>query len=79
MDDTATHLATQWFPVSESRRRHTSASKRLAKPAATGTRRRAGGATSLHAIAALNARKVPTASGRGEWRPVQVRRVLARM
>jgi len=37
-------------------------------------------ATSLHALAtALNARKVLTASGRGEWQASQVRRVLARL
>jgi DNA invertase Pin-like site-specific DNA recombinase len=41
---------------------------------------RADGATSLYALAtALNARKVPTVSGRGLWQPVQVARVLARL
>ena len=36
--------------------------------------------TSLHAIArALNERAVPTATGKGEWTAVQVRRVLARL
>jgi hypothetical protein len=29
--------------------------------------------------AALNARKVPTPRGRGEWQAQQVRRVLARL
>jgi hypothetical protein len=39
----------------------------------------ASGARSVRAIAAeLNARKVRTASGRGEWQAVQVQRVLAR-
>jgi hypothetical protein len=34
----------------------------------------------LQGIAAeLNKQRIPTASGRGEWQPVQVRRVLARM
>lgn len=41
---------------------------------------RAGGLTSLRAIAgALNARGIPTASGKREWRAVQVRRVLGRL
>jgi Recombinase len=40
----------------------------------------AAGATSLYAIAeALNARKVPTASGRRFWQASQVRRVLLRL
>jgi DNA invertase Pin-like site-specific DNA recombinase len=40
----------------------------------------ASGATTLQAIAdGLNRSGIPTASGRGEWQPVQVRRVLARM
>jgi DNA invertase Pin-like site-specific DNA recombinase len=40
---------------------------------------RASGATTLRAIAAeLNNRKIPTASGQGEWSAVQVSRVLAR-
>jgi hypothetical protein len=34
----------------------------------------------LRAIAAeLNARGIPTATGAGEWQPVQVARVLARL
>lgn len=41
---------------------------------------RAAGATSLREIAAvLNARKIPTARGAGEWTAVQVSRVLARV
>jgi Recombinase len=40
----------------------------------------AAGATTLRAIAdGLNAKKIPTARGQGEWSAVQVRRVLARM
>jgi hypothetical protein len=40
----------------------------------------ASGVTTLRAIAAaLNERNIPTASGRGEWHPVQVWRVLARL
>jgi hypothetical protein len=40
----------------------------------------ASGVTTLRAIAAaLNKRNIPTASGRGEWHPVQVWRVLARL
>jgi hypothetical protein len=40
----------------------------------------AGGARSLRAIAAaLNRRGIPTATGRGEWCGLQVRRVLARL
>jgi hypothetical protein len=40
----------------------------------------AAGVTSLRAIAAaLNERGIPTATGVGEWRAVQVWRVLARM
>ena len=41
---------------------------------------RASGVTTLQGIAAaLNARKVPTPRGRGEWQAQQVRRVLARL
>jgi hypothetical protein len=41
---------------------------------------RRGGITSLKGIArALNARCVPTATGRGRWRIPQVRRMLARL
>lgn len=40
----------------------------------------AAGTTSLRGIAAeLNARGIPTASGRGDWQAVQVARVLARL
>jgi len=40
----------------------------------------ASGATSLRAIAAgLNARKIPTSRGSGEWSAVQVARVLERL
>ena len=40
----------------------------------------AAGATSLRAIAeGLNARKIPTARGQGEWSAVQVMRVLERL
>jgi hypothetical protein len=40
----------------------------------------AAGATSLRAIAdGLNARKIPTARGNGEWSAVQVQRVLERL
>jgi DNA invertase Pin-like site-specific DNA recombinase len=39
----------------------------------------AGGAASLKAIAdGLNARRIPTARGAGEWSPMQVQRVLGR-
>ena len=38
------------------------------------------GARSMRAMAdGLNARGIPTATGRGEWSGVQVRRVLARV
>jgi hypothetical protein len=38
------------------------------------------GVTSLRGIAAaLDERGIPTAAGRGEWRAVQVSRVLARL
>ena len=38
------------------------------------------GVTTLHGIAlALNARGVRTATGKGKWEAVQVRRVLARL
>jgi hypothetical protein len=41
---------------------------------------RASGVTTLHGIAAaLNARKIPTPRGRGEWQAPQVGRVLARL
>jgi hypothetical protein len=41
---------------------------------------RAGGAASLRAIAdGLNAKKIPTARGNGEWTAVQVDRVLRRI
>jgi hypothetical protein len=50
-----------------------------AKLAPTIRKLQAGGVTTLRAIAAaLNKRNIPTASGRGEWHPVQVWRVLAR-
>ena len=40
----------------------------------------AAGATSLHAIAeGLNARKIPTSRGNGEWTATQVMRVLERL
>jgi hypothetical protein len=40
----------------------------------------ASGAASLRAIAdGLNARKIPTARGNGEWSAVQVQRVLERL
>ena len=51
-----------------------------AKLAPTIKKLRASGATTLRAIAAaLNKRNIPTPSGRGEWRPVQVARILARL
>jgi hypothetical protein len=51
-----------------------------AKLAPVVTELRAGGATTLRAIAAaLNARGIPTATGRGEWCGTRVRRVLARL
>jgi hypothetical protein len=38
------------------------------------------GITSLNGIAAaLNARRIPTPTGRRHWHPTQVRRVLARL
>jgi hypothetical protein len=41
---------------------------------------RAGGVTSLKAIArALNARGIPTPTGRGRWQAAQVRRLLERL
>jgi recombinase len=41
---------------------------------------RASGVTSMRGIAmALNARNIPTPTGRKEWQAVQVRRVLARL
>jgi hypothetical protein len=41
---------------------------------------RAAGVTSLYSIAkALNARGVPTATGKGKWQDIGVRRVLARL
>jgi hypothetical protein len=41
---------------------------------------RASGAATLQAIAdGLNRSGIPTTSGRGEWQPVQVSRVLARL
>jgi len=56
------------------------ADARAADLAAIVAELRAAGATSLRAIAAeLNARGIPTASGRGEWRAVQVWRLLARL
>ena len=43
------------------------------------TELRSGGVTSLRAIAAaLNARSIPTATGRGVWSAVQVRRTMTR-
>jgi hypothetical protein len=40
----------------------------------------AAGTTTLQGIAdELNRRGIPTAAGRGEWQPVQVSRVLARL
>jgi hypothetical protein len=41
---------------------------------------RAAGVTSLYGITkALNARGVPTATGKGKWQDIGVRRVLARL
>jgi hypothetical protein len=41
---------------------------------------RAGGATTLRAIAdGLNAQGIPTASGKGLWIPTQVARILRRL
>jgi hypothetical protein len=41
---------------------------------------RASGVTSMRGIAmALNARNIPTPTGRKEWQAVQVRRVLTRL
>jgi recombinase len=50
-----------------------------AKLAPTIKKLRARGATLRAIAAALNERNIPTASGRGQWQPVQVARVLARL
>jgi hypothetical protein len=56
------------------------ADARAAARAPTIAEIRASGVTTLYGIAAaLNARNVPTVTGRGEWRAVQVGRVLARL
>jgi hypothetical protein len=56
------------------------ADARTADLAAIVAELQAAGVTSLRAIAAaLNEQGIPTATGVGEWRAVQVWRVLARM
>jgi DNA invertase Pin-like site-specific DNA recombinase len=56
------------------------ANRHAADVATTVKNLRASGVTSLAGIAAaLNERGIPTASGRGTWRAVQVSRVLARL
>jgi hypothetical protein len=56
------------------------ADARAADLAAIVAELQAAGTTSLRAIAAeLKARGIPTATGAGEWRAVQVARVLARL
>jgi DNA invertase Pin-like site-specific DNA recombinase len=56
------------------------AAQRAADVAPIIAKLQAAGATSLHAIAeGLNARKIPTARGQGEWSAVQVMRVLERL
>jgi hypothetical protein len=56
------------------------ARQQAADLAATIAELRTAGASTLQAIAdGLNRSGIPTASGRGEWQPVQVRRVLARL
>jgi DNA invertase Pin-like site-specific DNA recombinase len=61
-------------------RRTTIADERAAALAPTIVELRAAGAATLQAIAdGLNGAGIPTASGRGEWHPVQVSRVLARL
>jgi hypothetical protein len=50
-----------------------------AKLAPTIKKLRASGATLRAIAAALNKRNIPTASGRGQWLPTQVARVLARL
>jgi hypothetical protein len=60
--------------------RRAQADARTADLAAIVAELQAAGVTSLRAIAAaLNERGIPTATGVGEWRAVQVWRVLARM
>jgi hypothetical protein len=60
--------------------RRAQADARTADLAAIVAELQAAGVTSLRAIAAaLNERRIPTATGVGEWRAVQVWRVLARM
>jgi DNA invertase Pin-like site-specific DNA recombinase len=57
--------------------RQQAAAKRAADLALTIAELRAGGATSLRAIAAkLNEIGIPTARGDGEWSPTQVMRVI---
>jgi DNA invertase Pin-like site-specific DNA recombinase len=61
-------------------RRTAIADKRAAALAPTIAELRASGAATLQAIAdGLNRSGIPTTSGRGEWQPVQVSRVLARL
>jgi DNA invertase Pin-like site-specific DNA recombinase len=56
------------------------ASTRAADIAPTIAELQAAGATSLRAIAAgMNARRIPTARGEGDWSAVQVQRVLERL
>ena len=60
--------------------RRAQADARTADLAAIVAELQAAGVTRLRAIAAaLNERGIPTATGVGEWRAVQVWRVLARM
>jgi hypothetical protein len=56
------------------------ANARAAALAPTIKKLQASGVTSMRGIAmALNARNVPTPTGRGEWQAIQVERVLARL
>ena len=62
------------------RARQARAAQRAADIAPTIRALQEAGATSLKAIAdGLNARRIPTARGAGEWSPMQVARVVARL
>jgi hypothetical protein len=73
-------VLTQKARLAGSRARKLRANRRAADLAPVIEEVQRTGATSLHAVArALNAREIPTSSGRGRWGGSQVRRVLARI
>jgi hypothetical protein len=72
-------LRTQAAPAGEVRALEARGDARAADIMPTIAELQAAGATALRAIAAgLNARRIPTARGDGDWSAVQVKRVLDR-